>query len=153
TGDGQPITNSAFNSMFPTVDDAGNVVFFRDGGSGGVGWQVIARNAASGAESVVEFSSRNVFLGTVRERRAGRQTGIASNGKIIWYYDFYDPYPFSVVRRFNVGGLGNLGPVFYPYDHPDININKDFIYPTSNPATIVKSNALNLAPRLITDGT
>jgi len=130
---GQQITPAdGYNHMFPDIDNAGDIVYFQDGGSGGIGYQVVFRSAG-GTTSAIQFSSRNNFSGAHRD--AGRHAGIASDGTTISYYDFYDGFG-DVTRTFSVAGPGID---FSGSDYPDINANHQFLF--SDGRTVFKGNA------------
>lgn len=113
---------SDHNNEHPTIDDAGRVLYLKDGVGQGVARAVILNNG--GTESVIEFSSRNNLTG--QHRDAGQHFGIASNGTTISYYDFLQ-FGFGP-RRFNVSGAGQIPGDFSGKDFPDINSNGTFVY-------------------------
>jgi len=126
--DGQQITSNGNNNMFPSISDGGDIIYFKDGGSGGIGWQIVLRSAG-GSESTIEFSSRNSFSGAHRD--ANKYSGIASNGSSISGYNFYSSSGtfFSPTQRFNISGVGQLPFDFRgSYNYPDINAQGDVLF-------------------------
>ena len=114
------------NNQYPVIDDAGNVMYLKDGVGQGVALAVILNRG--GTENIIEFSTRNMLTG--QHRDAGQHFGIASNGTTISYYDFLQ---FGLgPRRFDVSGVGQLsnrnGGDFSGDDFPDINSQGTFVY-------------------------
>lgn len=110
------------NNQYPAIDDAGDVMYLKDGVGQGVQLAVILNRG--GTESIVEFSSRNMLTG--QHRDAGKHFGIASNGTTISYFDF--GVSSLTTRTFNVSGVGPLPGDFAFADYPDINSSGTFVY-------------------------
>jgi len=116
------------NAEYPSIDDNGDILYFEDGGSGGIGWQIV-RLSAAGGESTVEFSSQDLYSGAHRD--ANQYSDIASNGTSISGYNFYDfgGTFFTPTQRFDVSGVGQLPYDFGgSYNYPAINANGDILF-------------------------
>ncbi len=124
------------NYKYPAISDGGDIVYLRDNNprnNGSSDLQVI-RRSSTGAEAILEFSSRNVDLINAigAQRDAGRHFGIASDGKTISYYDF-SRTGSATVRRFNVPGFqfkDSIGAIrsFVGSDYPSINADGYYVY-------------------------
>ena len=60
------VTSDSHNNEYPSIADNGDILYFKDGGSSGNGWQIV--RLSGGSESTVEFSSRNGLAGRIGTR-------------------------------------------------------------------------------------
>ena len=129
------------NNKFPVIDDAGDVMYLKDGVGSGPGLSVVLNDHTSHTESTIEFSSGSppgCTVGVLADgsfdatntsctayRAAGRGFGISTDGTTISYHDFCTNG--SCTRTFDLGG-GSLPGSFNNDDYPDVNAIGSLVY-------------------------
>ncbi len=148
------VTSEPKNHERPVISDIGSMAWFQDNTGGGLGYAVMRLDANSSTPLVVEFSNRNVNTQlncshiaawlvilevgcstNFQEHAAGKTFGIATDGRLISYYTFYDQ-GYATDRPFTMNVTDKLpegpGPAanFIGYGSPDINSIGHLVYAT-----------------------
>ena len=127
---------------YPSLADDGSFVCFRAFGIFGN----IVRYPGGG---VYESSTSNPASGS--RRNPVRQSGISSNGRVIWGREFYQFGSLSTRKFFLDGTEVSLPSTLVNWQNPSVNRNADFVYDNSG-TVYVRFNG-DLSSTIVTSGT
>lgn len=135
------------SAEFPSLANDGSFVCSRPSVAGceGDSGQIVRYPGAV----LIEFCSRNVFNGNISYRKPIPQTGMSSDGKVMWGREFYSSGSLST-RKFFLNGVqvpGNL----LNWNNPAVNAAGEYVYESSG--KIFSSNTARGNNGLLATGT